>query len=59
MHDRLLRFPNVSKILSDNQCGFRKHHSNAFALACLYDKISSAIKIRNVALVFYRIISSL
>jgi len=56
MYDRLLRFPNVSKILSDNQCGFRKHHSNAFALACLYDKISSAIEIRNVALVFYRII---
>ena len=54
--DRLLRFPNVSKIQSDNQCGFRKHHSNAFALACLYEKISSAIEIRNVALVLYRII---
>ena len=30
--------------LSDNQYGFRKHHSTAYALACLYDKISSAIE---------------
>ena len=44
MYSRLLRFLNVSKILSDNQYGFHKHHSTAYALACLYDKISSAIK---------------
>ena len=31
-------------ILSDNQFGFRKHHSIADALACLYDKISPAIE---------------
>ena len=44
MYNRLRRFLNVSKILSDNQYGFRKHHSTAYALACLYDKISSAIE---------------
>ena len=44
MHNRLLSFLNVFKILSDNQYGFRKHHSAAYALACLYDKISSAIE---------------
>ena len=45
MYNRLLRFLNVSKrILSDNQYGFHKHHSTAYALACLYDKISSAIE---------------
>ena len=30
-------------ILSDNQFGFHKHHSTEYALALLYDKISSAI----------------
>ena len=44
MDNRLLRFVNVSKILSDNQYGFRQNHSTAYALACLYDKISSAIE---------------
>ena len=44
MYNRLRRFLNVSKILSDNQYGFRKHHSTAYALACLYDNISSAIE---------------
>ena len=44
MYSRLLRFLNVSKILSDNQYGFHKHHSTAYALLCLYDKISSAIE---------------
>ena len=43
MYNRLLRFLNNHNILSDNQYGFRKHHSTAYALACLYDKISSAI----------------
>ena len=44
MYNRLLRFLNNHNILSDNQYGFRKHHSTAYALACLYDKISSAIE---------------
>ena len=44
MYNRLLRFFNAFKILYDNQYGFRKHHSTAYALACLYDKISSAIE---------------
>ena len=45
MFNRLLRFLNNHNILSDNQYGFPKHHStaSAYALACLYDKISSAI----------------
>ena len=44
MYNRLSRFLNNHNILSDNQYGFRKHHSTAYALACLYDKISSAIE---------------
>ena len=44
MYNRLLRFLNNHNILSDNQYGFRKHHSTAYALSCLYDKISSAIE---------------
>ena len=44
MYNRLLRFLNNHNILSDNQYGFRKHHSTAYALARLYDKISSAIE---------------
>ena len=45
MFNRLLRFLNNHNILSDNQYGFPKHHStaSAYALACLYDKIFSAI----------------
>ena len=45
MYNHLLRFLNNHNILSDNQYGFRKHHStaSAYALTCLYDKISSAI----------------
>ena len=34
----LLRFSLIIRY------GFRKHHSAAYALACLYDKISSAIE---------------
>ena len=44
MYNHLLRFLNALKILSDNQYGFRKHHSTAYALACLYDKSSPAIQ---------------
>ena len=42
MYIRLFRFLNNHNILSDNQYGFRKHHSTPYA--CLYDKISSAIE---------------
>ena len=37
MYNRLLRFLKNHNILSVNQYGFRKHHSTAYALACLYD----------------------
>ena len=32
MYNRLLRFLNALKILSDNQYGLRKHHSTAYFL---------------------------
>ena len=38
------RESNEQFILSDNQHGFRKHHPSAYALACLYDKISTVIE---------------
>ena len=44
MYYSLLRFFNNHNILSVNLCGFRKHHSTAYAVACLYDKISAAIE---------------
>ena len=45
MYNCLLRCLNNHNILSDNQYGFSKHYStaSAYALACLYDKISSVI----------------
>ena len=43
IYNRLLNYLNNYKILSDNQFGFRKHHSTEYALSLLYDKISSAI----------------
>ena len=43
VYNRLLKFLNKFNILSDNQYGFRKHHSTAYSLTHLYDKISSAI----------------
>ena len=49
MYNHLLRFLNNHNILSDNQYGFRKHHSTAYALACLYDKISSTIENKECA----------
>ena len=57
MYNRLLRFLNAFKILSDNQYGFRKHHPTAYALACLYDKISSAIENKEIySWYFYRLV---
>ena len=43
MYNGLLRFFDNHNILSVNQYGFRKHHSTAYALACLNDKISATI----------------
>ena len=53
MYNRLLRFLNNHNILSDNQDGFRKHHSTAYALACLYDKISSTIENKECTVVIF------
>ena len=44
MYNGLLRILNNHNIPSVNQYGFRKHHPTAYALACLYDKISTAIE---------------
>ena len=53
MYNRLLRFLNNHNILSDNQYGFRKHHSTAYALACsIMTKSLPLLKIRNAKLVF-------
>ena len=43
VYNRLIDYLSKYKILSDNQFGFRKHHSTKYALALLYDKISSVI----------------
>ena len=43
VYNRLIDYLSKYKILSDNQFGFRKHHSTEYALALLYDIISSAI----------------
>jgi len=43
IYNRLLDYLNKYKILSDNQFGFRKHHSTENALTLFYDKISSPI----------------
>ena len=54
MYNCLLRFLNNHNILSDNQYGFRKHYStaSAYALACLYDKISSVIDNKECTVIF-------
>ena len=43
VYNRLIDYLSKYKILSDNQFGFRKHNLTEYALALLYDKISSAI----------------
>ena len=48
VYNRLIGYLSKYKILSDNQFGFRKHYSTEYALALLYDKISSAIDINEV-----------
>ena len=41
--NRHIDYLSKYKIISDDQLGFRKHHSTEYALALLYDKITSAI----------------
>ena len=43
VYNRLINFLNKFSILSNNQYGFRKNHSTAYALIQLYDKHSDAI----------------
>ena len=43
VYNRRIDYLSKYKILSDNLIGFRKHHSAEYALALLYDKISSAV----------------
>ena len=43
VYNRLINFLNKFNILSNNQYGFRKNHSTAYALIQLYDKLSDAI----------------
>ena len=43
VYNRLINFLNKFSILSNNQYGFRKNHSTAYALIQLYDKLSDAI----------------
>ena len=43
VYNRLIDYLSKYKILSDNQFGIRKDHSTEYALALLYDKISSAV----------------
>jgi len=50
VYNRLINFLNKYDILSRNQYGFRKNYSTAHALIQLYDKISSALDDKKVAL---------
>ena len=43
VYNRFIDYISKYKIPSDNQFGFRKHHSTEYPLVLLYDKISSAI----------------
>ena len=44
IQNSFVQLTSYHNILSDNQYGFRNYHSTTYALACLYDKISSAIE---------------
>jgi hypothetical protein len=44
-----LEYFNKYNILSDKQYGFRKKHSTSLALVDLYDKISTAIDQKEIA----------
>ena len=43
VYNRFFNVLNKFNILSNNQYGFRKNHSTAYAIIQLYDKLSEAI----------------
>ena len=43
VYNHLINFLNKLNILCNNQYGFRKNHSTAYALVQIYDKLSDAI----------------
>ena len=47
-YNRLINFLNKFNMLSNNQYGFRKNHSTAYALIQLYDTLSDAIDLGKV-----------
>ena len=49
-YNRLINFLNKFNMLSNNQYGFRKNHSTAYALIQLYDTLSDAIDLGKVTL---------
>ncbi len=49
IYNRFLEYFNKYSILSDKQYGFRKNHSTSLALVDLYDKISTAIDQKEIA----------
>ena len=49
VYNRFLEYFNKYNILSDKQYGFRKNHSTSLALVNLYDKISTAIDQKEIA----------
>ena len=49
-YNRLINFLDKFNMLSNNQYGFRKNHSTAYALIQLYDTLSDAIDLGKVTL---------
>ena len=49
IYNRFLEYLNKYNILCDKQYGFRRNHSTSLALVDLYDKISSAIDQKEIA----------
>ena len=55
VYNRLLKFLNKFNMFSDNQYGFRKHHSTAYALTHLYDKFHLLLIIKSILWVYLSI----
>ena len=53
LYNRLIDYLSKYNLLTDNQFGFRKNHSTEYALALLYNKISSAIDNNEVTVGIY------
>ena len=53
LNNRLIDYLSKYNVLTDNQFGFRKNHSTEYALALLYNKISSAIDNNEVTVGIY------